>query len=181
MASAHLAIRTVVRRTGLSPHVIRIWEKRYKAVEPERIGTNRRPYSDEHIERLALLRELTQAGHGISRVAKLSTEELREMTKHSASQNGKTPLPSTTDAQPTCLDECIAAVQSLASRRLNETLKRAATELGFQGLLQRVIAPLAQSIGELWRSGSITAAHERFDSAIIRVFLGHAARPFAGT
>ena len=47
-------------------------------------------------------------------------------------------------------------------------------------MLQRVIAPLAQTIGELWRDGSITAAHEHFASAVIRISLGHAAKPFAG-
>jgi methanogenic corrinoid protein MtbC1 len=54
-------------------------------------------------------------------------------------------------------------------------------ELGAQGSLQRVIAPLAQTIGELWRDGGITSAHEHFASAVIRIFLGHAAKPFAGT
>ena len=43
-----------------------------------------------------------------------------------------------------------------------------------------MIAPLAHTIGELWRDGSITAAHEHFASAVIRIFLGHAAKPFAG-
>jgi len=47
-------------------------------------------------------------------------------------------------------------------------------------LLQRVVAPLVQTIGDLWRDGTITAAHEHFASAVIRVFLGHAAKPFAG-
>ena len=52
MADAHQAIKVVARRTGLSAHVIRIWEKRYGAVEPERTETKRRLYSDEQIERL---------------------------------------------------------------------------------------------------------------------------------
>ena len=39
-------IQVVVRRTGLSPHVIRVWEKRYDAVVPTRTPTNRRRYSD---------------------------------------------------------------------------------------------------------------------------------------
>ena len=56
-----------------------------------------------------------------------------------------------------------------------------ATELGSQGLLQVVVAPLTHTIGELWRDGVITAAHEHFATAIIRIFLGHATRPFAGT
>jgi methanogenic corrinoid protein MtbC1 len=82
---------------------------------------------------------------------------------------------------PAFLDECVAAVRSLDVRALEETLKRAATELGAQGLLQRVVAPFVHTLGDLWRDGTITAAHEHFASAVIRVFLGHAARPFAGT
>ena len=182
MADAHHAIKMVSRRTGLTAHVIRIWEKRYAAVEPERTGTNRRLYSDEQIERLSLLRDITQGGHSIGHVAKLPTEKLRELASEAAAANGHTTRSLTGAATtPSFLDECIAAVKSLDSRALEDSLKRASTELGAQGLLQRVIAPLAQTIGELWRDGIITAAHEHFASAVIRIFLGHAAKPFSGT
>ena len=182
MAEAHQAIKVVARRTGLSAHVIRIWEKRYGAVEPERTETNRRLYSDEQIERLSLLRDITQSGHSIGHVANLPTEKLREMASKSHDTNGHTFRAASASAPgQDFLNECIAAVKSLDSRGLEDTLKRAATQLGAQGLLQRVIAPLAQSIGELWRDGTITAAHEHFASAVIRIFLGHAAKPFAGT
>ena len=181
MAEAHQAIKVVARRTGLSAHVIRIWEKRYGAVEPERTGTNRRLYSDEQIERLSLLRDITQNGHSIGHVAKLPTEKLRELARESHGTNGHTARAlAAAPGAPTFLDECAAAVKSLDARALEETLKRAATELGAQGLLQRVIAPLAQILGELWRDGTITAAHEHFASAVIRIFLGHAAKSFAG-
>jgi MerR family transcriptional regulator, light-induced transcriptional regulator len=182
MADSHQAIKVVARRTGLSAHVIRIWEKRYGAVEPERTGTNRRLYSDEQIERLSLLREITQAGHSIGHVAKLPTEKLRKLAREAHDTNRPAPrsLPAV-PAASTFLDECIAAVKALDSRVLEETLKRAATELGAQGLLQRVVAPLAQTIGDLWCDGTITAAHEHFASGVIRIFLGHAARPFAGS
>lgn len=182
MAEAHQAIKVVARRTGLSAHVIRIWEKRYGAVEPERTGTNRRLYSDEQIERLSLLRDITQNGHSIGHVAKLPTEKLRELSKESHGTNGRAPRALTASpAAPTFLDECVAAVQSLDARALEETLKRAATELGAHGLLQRVVAPLVQTLGDLWREGTITAAHEHFASGVIRIFLGQAAKPFAGT
>ena len=182
MAEAHQAIKMVARRTGLSAHVIRIWEKRYGAVTPERTGTNRRLYSDEQIERLSLLRDITQAGHSIGHVAKLPPEKLRQIARESHAT--KVPSPRTLPAVPaaqTFLDECISAVKALDSHALDETLKRAAVDLGAQGLLQRVVAPLAQTIGDLWRDGSITAAHEHFASGAIRFFLGQAARPFAGT
>src|SRR6059058_1635279 len=79
MDEARHAIKSVVRRTGLSAHVIRIWEKRYQAVQPERTGTNRRLYSDEQIERLNLLRAITRAGHSIGPIAKLPIEKLRKL------------------------------------------------------------------------------------------------------
>jgi methanogenic corrinoid protein MtbC1 len=151
-------------------------------VEPERTGTNRRLYSDEQIERLSLLRDITQTGHSIGHVAKLPTDKLRELARESHGTNGHASraLAAPPNA-PTFLDESVAAVKSLDARALEETLKRAATQLGAQGLLQRVVAPLAQTLGDLWRDGAITAAHEHFASAVIRIFLGHAARPFAGT
>ena len=181
MTAAHHSIKIVARRTGLSAHVIRIWEKRYGATAPERTATNRRLYSEEQIERLSLLRDITQAGHSISHVAKLPLAKLKALAAetnpadaHLARVHFNAP-----DKLP-YLDECVAAVKSLDSKTLEDTLKRAATTLGAQGLLQRVVAPLAQTIGELWRDGSITAAHEHFASAVIRIFLGHAAKPFAG-
>jgi MerR family transcriptional regulator, light-induced transcriptional regulator len=175
MPDAHHAIQAVVRRTGLSAHVIRIWEKRYGAVEPERTGTNRRLYSEEQIERLNLLRGITQSGHSIGHVAKLPVAKLRKLAAESAA------ITQPANATPSFLEESIAAVKALDSRTLENVLNRAAVELGNQGLLQRVIAPLAQGIGDLWRDGTITAAHEHFASAVIRIFLGHAARPFAAS
>jgi methanogenic corrinoid protein MtbC1 len=64
---------------------------------------------------------------------------------------------------------------------LNDTLKRATTALGTQGVLHRVVAPLAQSLGELWREGKITAAHEHFANGYLRSFLAHLAKPFGGS
>ena len=147
MSEAHQAIKIVVRRTGLSAHVIRIWEKRYGAVEPERTATNRRLYSNEQIERLILLREVTQAGHSIGHVAKLPTDRLRKLASE---KNIHVIQPVKLDAPQTFLDESIAFVKSLDSNGLEEVLKRAALILGAQGVLQKVIAPLAQKIGDLW-------------------------------
>ncbi|MCF7762110.1 MAG: MerR family transcriptional regulator [Verrucomicrobia bacterium] len=182
MSDAHHAIKVVSRRTGLSLHVIRVWEKRYQAVAPDRTGTNRRLYSEEQIERLSLLRQITQMGHSIGHVAQLPTQKLRRLANEVPATNGaRAPLKTAEPGAPKHLETCLLAVRSLDARLLDDTLREASTELGSQGLLQRVIAPLVQTIGELWREGTITAAHEHFASAIIRVFLGHASKPFAGT
>ena len=65
-------MKVVSLRTGLSPHVIRIWERRYKAVVPDRSSTNRRLYSEDDIERLSLLRRATNAGYAIGQIAGLA-------------------------------------------------------------------------------------------------------------
>jgi DNA-binding transcriptional MerR regulator/methylmalonyl-CoA mutase cobalamin-binding subunit len=180
MNRSHHPINAVVRRTGLSAHVIRIWEKRYGAVEPERTATNRRLYSDEQIERLALLREITQAGQSIGYVAKLPTERLKQIAAaSSASETRAAAVAAPGSSASPFLEDCLAAVRALDARALEQALTRSETALGAVGMLQRVAAPLAQAIGSLWREGSITAAHEHFASAVLRTYLAQAARPFA--
>ncbi len=179
MADAYHSIKTAALRTGLSAHAIRIWEKRYGAVEPSRTPTRRRVYSDDEIERLSLLRWLTQAGHSIGTVARLPTGKLRALAAESADRTAASPAPPGPPEAVAFVEECLAAIKALDARALDAGLKKAATALGVQGALQLVIAPLAQGIGDLWRAGTLTAAHEHFASAVVRVFLGHASRPFA--
>lgn len=71
-------IGAVVARTGLTAPGIRMWEKRYGAVTPERTESNRRLYHAEDVERLVLLKKLTDRGHAISTIANLSLPELEQ-------------------------------------------------------------------------------------------------------
>ena len=73
------SIQVVSRLSGLSPHVIRVWEKRYGAVTPVRTGTNRRLYSEEEIQRLRLLSRATAAGHRIGVIAHLGIRDLERL------------------------------------------------------------------------------------------------------
>jgi len=72
-------IRYVALQTGLSTHLIRVWEKRHQAVVPQRTDTNRRVFSREEIKRLQMLKNAVRAGHSISQIASLTTEELRQL------------------------------------------------------------------------------------------------------
>lgn len=174
----HHTIRIASSRSGVSQHVIRVWEKRYKAVQPKRTATNRRLYSDNEIERLSLLRLATASGHSIGNVAKLPTARLRTLMGQAFSERNDSRV-STPDQ--IFHDSCMKAVESLDARLLEENLQRALVALGHQGLLRQVVAPLAQTIGELWRTGVITAAHEHFLSASLKVFLGNGASQFAAS
>ncbi len=170
-------IKAVAQRTGLTAHVIRVWEKRYGAVEPSRTESNRRLYSDAELERLGLLRDLTHAGHGISAIARLPVEKLRKLAAEATALNGNS-AERQNSAKTSLLEQAVDAVTKLDAIRLDQVLNRGAVELGTQGLLQKLIAPLVQIIGDLWRDGEITAAHEHFASSVIRIFLGHAAKSF---
>lgn len=180
MSDSHFSIKAVAQRSGLSAHVIRIWEKRYGAVTPERTGTNRRRYSAEQIERLTLLRQITQSGQSISGVANLPLARLKKIARESPPLGARPgPGSAATVSPAVLLAECLAAVQALDAAKLEASLERAATALGGQGMLQQLVAPLAQAIGDLWRDGTITVAHEHFATAVLRHYLGHAARTFA--
>lgn len=175
------SIRAVSRRTGLTAHVIRIWEKRYAAVQPQRTATQRRLYSEADVERLNLLSQLTRAGQSISQVAKLPTEALQTLLQQSQ------PAPATLHDKPAPASDdpnrwiagCLQAVRQLDAAACEAVLERATLALGIQGLIQQVLAPLTQSIGCQWREGLLTAAHEHFATATLRTFLSRAVRPFA--
>lgn len=179
MSQAHHSIQSAARRTGLTAHVIRVWEKRYGAVQPSRTGSNRRLYTDAEIARLQLLRRATEAGHSIGTIAALENARLTELAAPAAESPRALTATLRGKSAEEFVQQCIEATQKLDALAFEETLHRATVALGQHGLLEHVVAPVAQAIGDLWRDGTITAAHEHFASAAIRVFLGHASRPFA--
>lgn len=180
------SIRVAARRSGLTPHVIRVWERRYGAVEPNRTGTNRRLYSDADIERLSLLKHAIAAGHRIGNIARLEQDQLQRIVRESLTDR-PAPTASTDPAnsqsrEPHLLTRaCLDAVRNMDAGALEESLTHSLVLLGHQGMLRNVVAPLTHIIGALWREGTLTAAHEHFASASLKVFLAHASRPFSPT
>lgn len=79
-------IGAVTERTGLNAPGIRMWEKRYGAVVPLRTETNRRLYRSEDVERLILLKSLTDRGHAISRIANLNRKQLQALHDESSGE-----------------------------------------------------------------------------------------------
>lgn len=71
------AIGVVARRTQTHPETIRVWERRYELIVPGRSESGRRLYSEDDIIKLSLVKQLTELGHSVSSLAKLTTNELR--------------------------------------------------------------------------------------------------------
>ncbi|MCG6888041.1 MAG: MerR family transcriptional regulator [Gammaproteobacteria bacterium] len=85
---AKYRIGAVCRLTGLSQHVLRVWEKRYQVVTPARSESQRRLYRESDINRLTLLKSLVDRGQAIGSIADLDTAELQSRLQ----QSGATPL-----------------------------------------------------------------------------------------
>ncbi len=77
-------IGAVCRLTGISQHVLRVWEKRYSVVEPVRTETDRRLYRDSDVNRLSLLKALVDRGQAIGSIAALDDAELERRVQQSA-------------------------------------------------------------------------------------------------
>lgn len=170
-------IKVVARRTGLSPHVIRVWEKRYSAVSPNRTETNRRRYSDADIARLNLLQSLIAAGRSIGQIAQLPTERLHTLLQEDTSSGNVIVFtPTVASAEngaiaQTHFETCLSAVEQLDAAMLEAEFFRAARALGRIALINDVIVPLVQKLGERWREGSLRIIHEHLASSVIRMTL----------
>ncbi len=175
-------IRVVARQTGLSPHLIRAWERRYKAVVPQRTESGQRLYSDADIERLKLLKSACRNGESISQVSGLAEKELREIVGSEVRlevEGGLAygePASSGLKSPEDFLIAGLEAVVAMDSERLEQTLSRAAIDLSRPVLLDEVYEPLLYRIGESWKNGSLGVANEHMASAVARTFLGNLAR-----
>ncbi len=182
MSAVQYSIKVAARKSGLTPHVIRVWERRYGAVEPVRSGTNRRLYTDAEVERLSLLRHAIAAGHRIGNIAHLAEDQLKRIAGESLLEAAAPAARSAKDhtREPhRLMDDCLDAVRRMDLDNFENALTRGLVLLGQQGLLRKVVGPLTRAVGDLWQEGSLTAAHEHFASAALRVFLSNASRPYA--
>ena len=168
------SMKVVARRTGLSPHLIRMWERRYGAVKPDRSPTGRRLYSEEDIERLILLRQATLIGESISTVAGLTRAELAKLVAASTNDNqiDREPTAPDTGSADYYLKLCIEAIRNLDSSNLESRLLSASVALGQNVFLEEVLRPLLVKTGDMWNDGTFKVAHEHLASAVIRSLLG---------
>jgi MerR family transcriptional regulator, light-induced transcriptional regulator len=173
-------MRIVTRRTGLSAHLLRAWERRYEVVKPSRSEGGRRLYSDADIERLRLLYHATLAGRSIGQVAELSTEALTALVRLDAEADAKAELAGqgarrseliTPPATAGYLADCIRSVERLDAPGLDATLRRAAVALPAAVLLDAVVVPLLERLGMRWREGTLRPVHGHLASAVLRRLL----------
>jgi DNA-binding transcriptional MerR regulator len=156
-------LRTVSARTGLSPDLIRAWEKRYGVVTPIRGGRGARLYSASDVDHLGLLARAVGAGRAIGDVAPLSRAELERLT--GAPPSGP---PARRDE---LVDRVIERLDSLDHAAVARLLGDALVGLGCRAFVHQVAAPLLREVGERWSRGTLSISNEHLLSATLRNLL----------
>jgi methanogenic corrinoid protein MtbC1 len=177
-------IKVVAQRTGLTEHVIRMWEKRYKAVSPSRNNTNQRFYNAEEINRLLLLNQAIQSGFSIGHVAQLTDQELLSITQKGSKNQTNTQTRNQsktniedflTKSSKPCLEyveECLLALSDIDAHKLDQILTKAQIEFSPLTIIESLIVPLLNKIGILWQEGKLRIVQEHLATVVIRTFLG---------
>jgi len=165
-----LRIHAVARATGISPHALRIWERRYGTMASQRSAAGYRLYTSDDLDRIRLIKELLDQGHAIGDIAGLTTSELSGIRRH-APLTTRASSPET-PVLDSARERFLAAVDRLDPGEAERALSAAGLAVEPFTLVTEVIAPLLVQIGEAWRAGRITVAHEHAASAAVR---GHLA------
>lgn len=74
-------IGAVSRLTNIPTETLRVWERRYKVVEPDRTPGGNRVYEQHDVARLEIIKMLVDNGHAISTVANLQLDTLQDRLK----------------------------------------------------------------------------------------------------
>jgi len=169
-ASLH-PMRSVVLRTGLTPDLLRAWEKRYAVVSPQRSKGGQRLYSEADIARLTLLVRAVSGGRAISQVAQLSQRELQAIVNDDVAALRAAPVRATSpsaELRASVYAAALAAVENFEAGDLESTLRGGTLRLGMDEMLDGVIGPLLVTIGDRWHEGTLRPAHEHLASDVIR-------------
>ncbi|MEP7325996.1 MAG: MerR family transcriptional regulator [Gemmatimonadota bacterium] len=163
-------VRVVAHRTGLSPHVLRAWERRYGLIAPTRTEAGQRLYSDADIVRLTVLKNLAAGGAQISQLARLPMAELERMAQTAGRATPEA------QGEPRHPEEwradAMRAVDAMDIAGLRHGLERGAVSLGVSRLVEEVVSPVLVAIGERWHAGRLTIAQEHQASGAVRQVLG---------
>ena len=167
------SIRVTSRMTGLSPHTLRMWERRYGFPEPARTDAGARRYSKTDVERLRLIAKTLEHGYRPGEVVDRSADELQGLVAEQmqAEQMKLGPVaPATPPAVGTSLPSVADTVQLIRDNEadtLRQHLRTAAAILGPKAFLASFAHPMLVQIGALWRQGEVSVHQEHFATELL--------------
>ncbi|MGJ8666448.1 MAG: MerR family transcriptional regulator [Patiriisocius sp.] len=152
------SIKDLENLSGVKAHTIRIWEKRYHLLNPDRSDTNIRQYDLDNLKRLLDITFLYEEGHKISKIAEYENQEIKKIIANSAGNNHN----------KFALTSFKNAMLNFDAQLFNNTYQSLLAELGFRKLFFEVFVPFLEEIGILWHTNTIDISHERFIAELIK-------------
>ncbi|GAC1339006.1 MAG: cobalamin-dependent protein [Candidatus Dormibacteria bacterium] len=154
---ARLTIVEVSKRTGLSVHTLRAWERRYGVPAPERSASRYRLYDAEDLEVLRRMVALVSGGVSPAEASKEARASLEGVPAGTSVAVLRRAL--------------LAAFSELDPDAVQRTITRALIGRGVSGFIDEVAEPVLREIGIRWAEGSMTVAVEHFASGALRARL----------
>lgn len=158
-ARTKYTIRDLEKLSGIKAHTLRIWEKRYDLLKPERTDSNIRFYTNDDLKRILNISRLNKSGLKISVLARMKDEEINEKVCNIE----------TGDAESEDLiDSLIVGMIELDEAKFNRIFSESIQRTDFENTILNVIFPFFHRIGIMWQTGGINPAQEHFMSNIVR-------------
>ena len=163
MNEKKLDIKSVARLSGVSIYTLRAWENRYAIVSPERTETGRRRYSYGDLNKIKLVNQLVNRGHRIGSVAKLTSEELQNLSEaDTLNEQQDDNLPNSE------LFHLLKLIENYDLTALHQNLARIRHRVNSESFVLSFALPLIQEVGIKVSRDQLSMVQEHAMSAIIR-------------
>lgn len=153
------SIKDLENLSGIKAHTIRIWEKRYNLLSPERTQTNIRMYSLLSLQKLLNITLLYENGLKISKIAQLTNEEIplkvREIIDEKSIKNNM-------------MNALKLSMINFDQNLFHNTYYQLLVDLSFREIFKDYFVPLLQELGYLWQTNTISTTHEHFITNFIK-------------
>ncbi|WP_025741488.1 MerR family transcriptional regulator [Aquimarina pacifica] len=153
------SIKDLENLCGVKAHTIRIWEKRYNLLSPDRTETNIRTYNLKNLQRLLNVTYLVNSGYKISRISKLSEDEINDYVKGIVSD-------SSTKNQ--AINSFKIAMLNYDLTLFSVTYDKLERKKSFRSIFIDIFIPLLKEIGLLWQTDTISPSHEHFITNLVK-------------
>lgn len=149
------SIKDLENFSGIKAHTIRIWEKRYNILEPDRTDSNIRTYNEAELKKILNVSYLNRNGLKISKIARLNEDELTRNVMIISSKNDD----KSKDFQP---GKILTAAIKFNEGLFRETLLSLIERYGLEQAYCRYFNTLLEKARILWQTGSLSRAQEQF-------------------
>lgn len=164
-----MSIGAVERDTGLSKDALRAWERRYGFPTPIRDGMGERAYLLDQVNKLRVLKRLTDQGHRPGKIIYYGLQELQQLLQQLASQASD---PSgSTHVDPSILQAYLGLCKTHQTSDLRHRLSQALSRMGLERFIVELLSPLNRLVGESWANGTLQIFEEHLYTEAVQIVM----------